>query len=126
MDFLRRLRGGDGAHPGDRLLIRQMKNLGQQLDTLERETTHYLYFGTQLAADKAASAAEAADFQTVTIAPGDGVEAWSVRAVHTIPVSEARITEARRILTAIANDAGGEYDGWDTDSDEAVAERRKN
>jgi hypothetical protein len=107
---------------GDRDLIRLMLDEGEQLGTRPRETTHYLHFETAEAADEAASPARAAGFTIEIGGPDEGREDWQVRASHTIIVSERTITAARGILTEVAQDAGGLYDGWDTYADAALDE----
>jgi hypothetical protein len=101
-----------------------MQALGQQLTTLEREIAHFLIFPTEQTARRTAVAAMAAGFEAVVLAPEEQAQKWSVRATHVIRASEARITEARRALTAIARAEGGDYDGWEAESDFSVMARR--
>ena len=112
----------DDVDPDDRELIRLMLDGGEKLASRARETTHYLHFDDDGAARTAAEDAHGAGYDVEIVAPGDGIEDWQVRASHTILVEERVITDARRTLTAIASDAGGRYDGWDTYADEALDE----
>ena len=116
--FLDRFRGSD-VNPGDRELIQHMLRAGQELNTRPRETTHYLHFNEPEAAQEAAEGAAAAGYDAEVVGP-DGLVDWQVRARHTITVNEEAITAARRRLTAVAEEAGGVYDGWDTYSGEAL------
>lgn len=121
--FLGRLRGKK-VHPGDRQLIQHMLDAGQQLASRPRETTHYLLFRDEATARRAAVDAAGHGFRTEVTAPGDGIDVWRALAHHTIIVDEDAISAARVSLTAIAERAGGEYDGWDMYADEALDQMR--
>ncbi len=112
--------------PADKMLIAHMRAGGEKLSSQARETTHYLNFDSQSAARQAAELAAAQGFAAEVAGPGDGVDHWAVHAIHTILVGEDSISSARRVLTEIAEQAGGVYDGWDTYSDAAIAKMRHN
>lgn len=123
MGILDRLRGN--VHSGDRELIRLMRRGGEALDTRARETTHYLHFSSEAQANAAAANVPRDMFALEIAAPESNVVDWQVRAIHTILVNEKSITDARRILTPIAEAAGGYYDGWDTDADSALDAKQR-
>jgi regulator of RNase E activity RraB len=111
-----RLRGKN-LDPGDKIVIDQMRRAGQKLDSVPRPTEHHLLFESEATATAAARAARDLGY-AVTV---DHEEAeWEVSATHTIIVNEKAITAARRQLTGVAEQNGGDYDGWDALSDSAV------
>lgn len=109
-----------GVDPGDRAVIQHMLKSGEKLSTRPRETTHYLLFEDETSARHAGTGVAGAGFRAEVTPPGDGLPHWRVEAFHTIIVDENSITAARKALTAVAHQAGGAYDGWDTYADAAL------
>jgi regulator of RNase E activity RraB len=116
---------GSKVDPGDKMVLTHMRKDGQQLDRIPRETEHHLYFDTEASANAAAANAQSLGFATSVDAPGGG-GSWLLNARHTILLGEATITPARKLLTDLADSLGGEYDGWDAFSDQAIASQRSN
>jgi regulator of RNase E activity RraB len=118
--FMDRFRRND-VNLDDRDLINLMLEGGEQLATRPRETAHYMHFESVEPARIAADGARAAGFVVEMEGPSEErADDWQVQAKHNILVNEETITAARRTLTAVAEAAGGYYDGWDTYADEAL------
>lgn len=93
---------------------------------IEHEISHFLYLPTECAADRVRTALTTGNFIVNDFYPIFGT--WCVT-VHTILVpEESAIAELRRIFTMIAEENGGEYDGWEADlrTEEQKAEDRRN
>jgi len=86
-----------------------MRQNGADLST-PRQTFHYLYFGTERAARRAAKAL-ARDDRTLDIHQTGND--WAVKIGQIMVVDEETIEAVGAEFEAIAEPEGGEYDGWE-------------
>ena len=80
--------------------------------------THYLYLPTRSHAESIARKLDAHGFDTEVRMGADGTN-WLALAKQRAVSSEENIDAVRALMEALADEAGGEYDGWET----AVSDR---
>lgn len=91
--------------------------LEEQGDTLEQErpVDHALYFATEEATELASKAAVLEGYQeTDRDEDGDGDLPFLLQVTKRHAVTPEAVAEARAFLTALAEEHGGTYDGWQT------------
>jgi regulator of RNase E activity RraB len=76
--------------------------------------SHYLYLPTREAAASVANELCAQGFETEERLGADGTN-WLVLAGHKVVPSEDLIAANRRLMEALAEKFGGEYDGWEVE-----------
>jgi hypothetical protein len=96
----------------DLLILRQLEGRGADL-TRPRHLLQFLYFADEAAAKRASAAIESAGYD-VTLTDPDGDPArWSVRAEATRVIDHTTVSSYRARFEQIADEYGGEYDGWE-------------
>jgi regulator of RNase E activity RraB len=107
-----------GTPPGstpddDRVVLQQLREAGSDLNK-PHQIEFYLYFPTEEAAGKAAEKLEAEGFEGEMRRAPD-LTRWMCL-VHQQMVPElSKIAALKRRLAKLAQEFGGEYDGWETD-----------
>ena len=99
------------AEEGDQLVLEQLESLGADLSQ-PREVRHYLYFPAETAASEVADALATEGFTIEKDRGADG-RSWLVLAIQTMVPTPESIAALRTRLTAVADERGGEYDGWE-------------
>ena len=94
----------------DRAVIDQMKKMGLDLSQ-QFVVNHYFYFPNEEAQSRAKKIIE----QSGALVTGERKnEKWPVRSSHvSVLADEALLAEKIAMMTAIAQNEGGEYDGWE-------------
>ena len=107
---LKRARANEVAT--DERVIQQLRDAGADL-TKPAAHDFFLYLPDEAAARKAAERAHR-DGDTVNVQPSavDGDSQWVCQITRRMVPDLRSIQDIGRELTAIANDLGGEYDGW--------------
>jgi Regulator of ribonuclease activity B len=122
MPFLDRLRQNRPPPAElDLLLVRRLRSVGADL-TRPRPISHFLYFGGEPEARRAAADIEDAGYD-VTVEPTE--EQWSVRAEGSRVVDETTIVAFRAWFEDLAGRHGGEYDGWESPAEPDRPVRRR-
>ena len=105
--------GGAPKTPADadRLALRQLAGRGADL-AKPRHVIHFLYFATEANA-RAAAEAIADTWTTKVEAPTDEIAHWCVRADGTRTLGPDTVAAFRTWFEGIAEEHGGEYDGWE-------------
>ena len=75
---------------------------------------HFLYFPSEQAAKKIGTVLRAQGFE-VNDSLGTIYGRWMVIATSEVVPSFDKICELRTLLSSIANELGGEYDGWEAE-----------
>lgn len=75
---------------------------------------HYLYFADESNASKASQRLVKRAFEVISRPSADG-ENWLVLASHIAVPTEERIGAIRADLEKLADEHGGEYDGWEAE-----------
>jgi hypothetical protein len=73
----------------------------------------YLYFPNEEVANSVAEAMRRDGYSVEIEAPGSGVKNWACIAKKPLMVTPSGLREVRGKLTVLAEQAGGEYDGWE-------------
>lgn len=73
---------------------------------------HYLYFPESGKAHEIGARLQSEGFE-VEVSHSAYGDNWLVLALSEMPDAEEEMLRQRKALTAIAEDAGGEYDGWE-------------
>lgn len=120
LDFLKR-KADEPAPPAtraerDRVVLRQLRKAGANLSR-PREVVHFLYFPTQVAAEKAGIGLRgegyAIDVRPAANAAENPPNPWLMEArIHAI-VDEATVEPMRSKFEDLAAAGSGEYDGWE-------------
>jgi hypothetical protein len=105
------VKGGIGSLEGDRQVLAQMRKAGADLSKAT-EVNFYLYFKERVAADSAAAHAGAGPL-TATVRRGAGVTSWLCLVSGQMVPEEAAIHSNAVRLLALAQQYGGDYDGWE-------------
>jgi hypothetical protein len=96
----------------DRDAIEELRK-ASQIDAVHR-VTHFLYLPTKTAAEEVAWLLQS-QFEEVG-EPWQTIDwSWSVHVVSHIVPTEMCIGELRELLSRVAGDNGGEYDGWEAE-----------
>lgn len=94
--------------------IKELAAAGADL-TSPRTVVHYLYLPDRERAASVARTFNRRGFRTEERLGADNIN-WLVLATHEVLVSEALITATHRAIeTLIAQNGGGEYDGWEAE-----------
>ena len=96
----------------DALVIRQLRAAGSDL-TKPHEIDFYLYFPSEPAARAAADRIKS-DFTTTVRHAAKG-DQWLVLAHRTMIPREQDLAQIRTRLSRLAEQSGGEYDGWEAE-----------
>jgi hypothetical protein len=96
----------------DLLLVSRLRSIGQDL-TRPREIVHFLYLPGEPEALAAATAVETGGYDATVVAPEEPGEQWSVRAEGRRVVDETTVPAYRAWFERLADEHGGEYDGWE-------------
>jgi hypothetical protein len=96
----------------DLLLVRRLRSLGEDL-TRPRPILQFLDFSSAQAAREAARVIESAGYEVTVTAPADPAARWSVRAAGNRVVDESTVAAFRAWFERLADEHGGEYDGWE-------------
>lgn len=97
----------------DLLLLRRLRSIGQDL-TRAREILHFLHLPGEPEARAAATAVDAGGYDATVVAPEEPGGQWSVRAAGRRVVDETTVPAYRAWFERLADEHGGEYDGWET------------
>jgi Regulator of ribonuclease activity B len=100
----------------DRIILRQLQGAGVDL-TRPRHVLHFVYFASEADAREAAAAAESAGYEVAVTEPSEEIEQWGVRAESTRVVDYTTVAGFRSFFERIAEEHGGEYDGWEAASE---------
>lgn len=113
MGFLARLRR-EPPSPAelDQLSLRQLRAAGADLGRA-RHVLHFLYFDDESAARAGAAVIGEAGYDTTVAEPDEQIAQWSVRAESTRVVDETTVQAFRPWFEGMADEYGGEYDGWE-------------
>jgi hypothetical protein len=96
----------------DRDAIEELRKVSQ-IDAVHR-VTHFLYLPTKTAAEEVAALLQT-QFEEVGESWQTIDWSWSVHVVSHIVPTEKCIGELRELLSRVAGDNGGEYDGWEAE-----------
>jgi hypothetical protein len=97
----------------DKLAIEQLtKDFGEGKEV---DVSHYLYVPARSDAAVVAERLRNSGFE-VTLRLGADGSNWLVLARHRLVPSVATIEALRRTMEALAEEHGGEYDGWDAEN----------
>jgi Regulator of ribonuclease activity B len=104
----------------DKQVLRQLRRLGANLSK-PREVVHFLYFPTQVAAERASHGLRGEgymiDVRPAANAAEDPPNPWVLEARSFVVVDEATVQPMRAKFEELATAGGGEYDGWEAASD---------
>jgi hypothetical protein len=97
--------------PGDVSVIEQLRAAGSDLSK-PHPLQFYLYVPTEEAAKRAAAVLSRQGFQVDvrTAAMGSG---WLALASKTLVPTNKALARIRQLLSKLASEEGGEYDGWE-------------
>jgi hypothetical protein len=104
----------------DQLVLKELRKVGANLSR-PREIIHFLYFPTQVAAEKAATQLRgegyAIDVRPAANADENPPNPWLMEArIHAI-VDETTVAPMRARFESLADAGSGEYDGWEAAAD---------
>jgi hypothetical protein len=103
---------------GDAAVISELKKAGSDV-TRETSVIHYLYVPSEKAAHDASAALCRGGFTTVITEPENTAVnsepggTWGVIALETAVPSALHLRTVRPTFTALAQEYGGDYDGWE-------------
>ena len=100
------------AEDGDAVVIEQLRASGSDL-TKPIIVDLYLYFPKEPGANSVAEAMRSDGYTVEVRAPRPSIPDWACIAKKSLMVTPAVMREVRARLTALAKQAGGEYDGWE-------------
>jgi hypothetical protein len=105
--------GGAPSTPeeADLLALRQLQGRGADLSK-PRHVVHYLYFPSERQAQEAAEAIGNV-WRTAIEEPADATSQWCVKADGNRTIGPEIVSGFRAWFVKVANDHGGEYDGWE-------------
>lgn len=112
MGFLDRIRKVGAPQSADDLLLSQLAALGADLSQ-PRHVLHYLYFGDEASATAAERQVASAGYETTLNPPDESIPQWSLRAETHGVVNGSTIEAIRTLFETVAEEHGGEYDGWE-------------
>ncbi len=100
----------------DRMVLKELRKIGANLSK-PREVIHFLYFPTQVAAEKAATQLRgegyAIDVRPAANAEENPPNPWLMEArIHAV-VDETTVAGMRAKFESLAEAGSGEYDGWE-------------
>jgi hypothetical protein len=88
-----------------------------QLQAAAKSMRHYLYFRKKSSANKAANRLREDDF-LVSVRMGADKENWLALATKALPTDSDEMDNVRDKMEQLADELGGEYDGWDMQTGE--------
>ncbi|MDQ6945682.1 MAG: ribonuclease E inhibitor RraB [Actinomycetota bacterium] len=94
---------------GDAAAIEELERAGSHVDA-PHELRHYLYFPEKRSAEATAGRLAQLGFEVSVLRREDQ---WAVIARHKLVPSAANLENVRQRLEKVAEDSGGEYDGWE-------------
>ncbi len=102
-----------GVDNDDLALLQQLVDAGADL-ALPRHVIYFIYFGDSVPAENAATRARANGYRVKSVElPGDYEGTWSMNAEIVATLDPRTVLEADRFFRALAQEFGGEYDGWE-------------
>lgn len=109
-----------GSKDPDQAVLKELRKIGANLSK-PREVIHFLYFPTQVAAEKASTKLRgegyAIDVRPAANADENPPNPWLMEArVHAV-VDETTVAPMRARFESLAEDGSGEYDGWEAAAD---------
>jgi hypothetical protein len=96
----------------DAISLRELRGRGADLSR-PRHVLHFLYFAEEANARSAAEALGAGGYATSVGPPEGDVGDWIVKAESMRVVDETTVPGYRQWFEQVANEHGGEYDGWE-------------
>ena len=112
----------EGGPPGqaDKRVLKQLRRLGANLSR-PREVIHFLYFPTQVSAERASQALRGEGYM-IDVRPAANAEEnppnpWVMEARNYVVVDESNVQAMRQKFEDLAESGGGEYDGWEAAAD---------
>ena len=104
----------------DQAVLKELRKIGANLSK-PREVIHFLYFPTQVAAEKAATQLRgegyAIDVRPAANAGENPPNPWLMEArIHAV-VDETEVGPMRAKFESLADAGSGEYDGWEAAAD---------
>jgi Regulator of ribonuclease activity B len=104
----------------DKAVLKELRKIGANLSK-PREVIHFLYFPTQVAAEKAATHLRgegyAIDVRPAADAGENPPNPWLMEArIHAV-VDETTVAPMRAKFESLAEAGSGEYDGWEAATD---------
>lgn len=123
-DFFKRPAGRPASYKtpeeGDRLIVKELRKMGVNL-ARPREVIHFLYFPTQVAAEKAGIGLRgegyAIDVRPAANAGENPPNPWLMEARNHTVVDENTVGPMRAKFESLADAGSGEYDGWEAAAD---------
>jgi hypothetical protein len=104
----------------DKRVLRQLRRVRADLSR-PREVVHYLYFPTQVAAERASQHLRGEgymiDVRPAANAAENPPNPWLMEARTYTVVDEATVQPMRQKFEELAAAGGGEYDGWEAAAD---------
>ena len=104
----------------DKQVLRQLRRAKADLSR-SREVVHYLYFPTQVAAERASQHLRGEgymiDVRPAANAAENPPNPWLMEARTFTVVDEATVQPMRQKFEELAAGGGGEYDGWEAAAD---------
>jgi hypothetical protein len=110
--FRRRPRRFSTPAEGDRLILDMLRLKGADL-AQPREVLHYSYFADGAAAEAAAGTMREAGWEVTVAESAGGAGRWLARATALRVVDESTVDPDRAWFEQLAEEHGGEYDGWE-------------
>jgi hypothetical protein len=111
---------GDRPEKGDQQVLKQLRRLGANLSR-PREIIHFLYFPTQVAAERASHHLRGEgymiDVRPAANAADNPPNPWLMEARVIAVVDESTVQPMRQKFEDLAESGGGEYDGWEAAAD---------
>jgi hypothetical protein len=107
----------DGTREGDdKRVLKQLRKAGANLSR-SREVVHFLYFPTQVAAERASHELRGEgymiDVRPAANAAENPPNPWLMEARNFAVVDESTVQPMRAKFEAVAAAGGGDYDGWE-------------
>ena len=111
---------GGPPEKGDKQVLRQLRRLGANLSR-PREVVHFVYFPTQVAAEQASHHLRGEGY-TIDVRPAANAadnppNPWVLEARNYAVVDESNVQAMREKFEVLAEEGGGEYDGWEAAAD---------
>ncbi len=107
---------GETPESDDKRVLKQLRKARANLSR-PREVVHFLYFPTQVAAERASQELRGEgymiDVRPAANAAENPPNPWLMEARNVAVVDESTVQPMRARFEAIAAAGGGEYDGWE-------------
>jgi regulator of RNase E activity RraB len=95
----------------DALTIRQLRDAGSDMSK-PHAVEHFLYFPQCEQAQAAVDRMNALGFDAALRDPAPGFKEWLAFGTRRLVITDDSFAEVRAQLTVIAEEFGGDYDGW--------------